>query len=260
VANVLVAGPSAFNAAQLRNPLEGVNIGNPAEERVSRVYFPDLHGRVWRLVPDGTSAPAVFSDLSVDGEQPVANSVALLNLDSNGSGTKPHVYVEAGNDNRVPARTTPPRFRMYGLRDEGTTVPPTTLFALDFPDTFRGTTQPATAFSDGGQGRVFFAGTRWTTATDSCVSAFDSVLFALGAATGGAAYDLNASGNDSYVMLSGQRVNAIRVSGGRLVVDQGLNQRNPPPPPAVPTRLLQPPKLQSEVFVREMRTASSVCR
>ena len=139
---------------------------------------------------------------------------------------------------------------MFGLRDDDFLPPirtgrrrgrrPGVLnFFLDFPNGFRGTVQPAVAFNDPDpmvtndeSARVFFAGTRFNPPSTPnapppppCVSSFDSVLFAVGAETGGAAYDLNAVGDDRSIQLNRQRVQAVRVSGGRLVVDTGLNAR-----------------------------------
>ena len=89
---------------------------------------------------------------------------------------------------------------------------------------------------------MFFAGTRFNPpgtpnapTPPPCVSSFDSVLFAVGAESGGAAYDLNAAGDDRSIQLNRQRIQAVRVSGGRLVVDTGLSAQNAPPPPAPPT-------------------------
>ena len=73
-----------------------------------------------------------------DGNQPVANAVALMAFDSDASGVKPHVFLEAGNDKRVTAPAAAPFFRMYALRDEGNTT--TDVFSpIDFPQGFRGT-------------------------------------------------------------------------------------------------------------------------
>jgi hypothetical protein len=145
---------------------------------------------------------------------------------------------------------------MYSLRDDDLLVDPNTtddvdgpatrLFSIPFPDGFRGTVQPAVAFNAGTPGtesaRVFFAGTRFNPpgtpnapAPPPCVSSFDSILFAVGAESGGAAYDLNAVGDDRSIQLNRQRIQAVRVSGGRLVVDTGLSAQNAPPPPAPPT-------------------------
>lgn len=242
IPNALVASPSAFAALPLSffDLVNGPNeIFNPITEAVTAVYFPDLHSRVFRFLPDAPATPpAVFRDLSGDGDQPVANAVSLLNFNSDGTTEKPHVFLETGNDSRVPIPTGSPFFRMYGLRDDSG-VAADVFSPIDFPSdpvlgSFRGTVQPATVFNVQGKARVFFAGTRFNPPGTSCASTFDSVVFALEGATGQAAYDLGGPDN-SYVTLQGQRVNAVRTSGGQLVVDLGLGAQNPPPPPAPPT-------------------------
>jgi hypothetical protein len=128
--------------------------------------------------------------------------------------------------------------------------------------------QPATAFNANGKGRVFFAGTRFNPVTATvCASSFDSVLFALEAATGGAAYDLNISGDDRFVTLTNQRVNAVQVVAGKLVVDMGLGAQNPPPPPAPPQTAPPAPGPNANISVVSnvpgtipFKLGSSVCR
>ena len=138
---------------------------------------------------------------------------------------------------------------------------------------FRGTVQPAAAFECAGGvtqgpsgaqcaspvGRVFFAGTRLSVPNTvfapitplacgsgvyPCRSQFDSIIFALGATTGLAAYDLNASGDDAYRIFRDSRIAAITVQadpdpgrgGSSFTPDEGLMKGvpEPPPPPGVP--------------------------
>ena len=75
------------------------------------------------------------------------------------------------------------------------------------------------------------------------------MLFAVGAESGGAAYDLNGTGDDRSIMLTQQRIQAVRVHGGRLVADLGLGANNPPPPPAPPTINPPAPAPESNVFM-----------
>jgi hypothetical protein len=133
---------------------------------------------------------------------------------------------------------------------------------------FRGTVQPAAAFECSAVsvgtcttpvGRVFFAGTRLSVPNTKfapitplacgsgvypCRSQFDSILYALGAATGLPAYDLNASGDDAYRIFRDSRIAAITVQadpdpgrgGSSFAPDEGLMRGipKPPPPPGVP--------------------------
>jgi hypothetical protein len=136
---------------------------------------------------------------------------------------------------------------------------------------FRGTIQPAGAVECSvplaGNGkcpgvileRVFFGGTRLSlpntkfapptplscgTGVYPCRSQFDSVLYAFGALTGQAAYDMNSSGDDAYRIFRDSRLVAISMQadpdpgrgGSSLVADEGLVKGTPkaPPPPGVP--------------------------
>lgn len=251
IPNALVGNPAVFNASQLS---AGTGVGNSGQTVATRVYFGDLHGRLWKFNINSTSAALLAYDLTKAadgttsvGSQPVANGLALLNLNSDASSAKPHVFVEAGNDRRFPFDTSKP-FKAFGFRDnapdnniaEWTSGAPsavmTRLFALDFPvasatSGFRGNAQPATAFNSSGQGRAFFLGTRFNPSTN-CAGSFDSIIFAVGAATGGAAYDFGVS-----YQLTGQKAISIRVDRGELVVDKGLAAGNPPSAPAPPAVL-----------------------
>ena len=259
--NALVASPAAFNQTLLdiTDIARQALATNSASGQTTRVYIGDIHGRVWRVLSDspGATPPLLFADLGPD--QPVANPAALVYYAGTQTMARPHVYVEAGHDNRVapPPDPTPP-FRLYGLRDDDLATDPdagdgiggvaTVLFAHDLPDGYRGNVQPATAFSNTTPpaARVFFAGTRYNLPgtpnappPPPCRSSFDSILFAVGGESGDAAYDLNASGDDRFVEISEQRIQAVRVAGGRLVADMGLGAQTPPPPPAPP--VAQPP-------------------
>ena len=256
--NAIVAGPSVFNPLQLKKLATSTLALPPGADYSitlsTRVYFPDVHGRIWRVLTDAPGTSLLFGDVGVN--QPISNPVALLNYAGSGTTDRPHIFAEAGNDNRVtpPPANTPP-FKMFALRDDdlasdadtadGVDGPAKVLFTLDFPNGFRGTVQPATAFtgSDPPLGRVFFAGNRFNLPATAnaptpppCVSSFDAILFAVGAESGNAAYDLNSSDGRSVTKI-GQRVQAVRVAQGRLVVDTGLSADIAPPPPAPPVIL-----------------------
>jgi hypothetical protein len=133
---------------------------------------------------------------------------------------------------------------------------------------FRGTVQPAAAFecpsgpancSSDALGRVFFAGTRLSDPNTlfapptplacglgnyPCRSQFDSIIYALGATTGLAAYNMNPAGDQAYRIFRDSRLVAIGMQGdpdpGRggasFTADEGLVKTvpKPPPPPGVP--------------------------
>jgi hypothetical protein len=269
--NAIVAGPAGFSAAQLTPP----TVAKIAITRVTRVYFGDNNGRLWKVFTGSPapSSPAPLADFGAD--QPVANSPSLLNYKGDGTAEKPFIFVETGNDNRItpPPASTPP-FKMYGLRDDDLTTDPSSTdgvagpvvvrFALDFPDGFRGNVQPATAFNTDSPplGRVFFVGNKFnpiTSTSTSCTSSFDAIFFAVGADTGSAAYDLNATGSDLSITKTGQRVSSVRVAaGGQLVLDTGLQADIAPPPPAPPQILAPAPALNAEVFFGPQQNATGL--
>ncbi len=279
VRNALVANAAAYIPIQLQAGF----VGNSAASTASLVYIGDLHGRMWKFLTNSTglgliklqpdlSANAAFGD---SPDQPIGTAVALLNL-RGPNGSTPHVYWETGADRRVIA---PPPFKFVAMEDvgadENTTIPGTGLFTEPLSGAllgFRGTTQPATAFNATELGRVFFVGTKFTdrnVAGGDCASRFDSVLFALGAVSGGAVFDLDSSGTvtsgDKSIMVSG-KVNAIRGSMGQIVLDKGDvgtaagGVMAPPAPPAPAPAPTTNEGSSGEVFVGKIRPNSNVCR
>jgi hypothetical protein len=263
-ANALVANPVVFNASRFLYAVGGVASPNVAASPGRRVYFGDLWGRQWKFLTAAPDKPLPVADLGTD--QPVATANALLGLPANDPAAKPYVYTTSGNENRasVPAS----QFKNFGFRDDGTdtslTVSPAvtqngisvfppmqSLFVIPFEPQFRGTVQPATAYSETASsgatvvGRVFFGGTRFNAPNSAfappvppfpCRSSFDSILYALGAQSGLAAYDL-AFGN-AYQIFQDSRIVAISTQAAPgasvLVKDEGLSkvgQPVQPPPP-----------------------------
>jgi hypothetical protein len=168
---------------------------------------------------------------------------------------------------------------------------------------FRGTVQPATTFEVGAGapvGRVFFGATRLSPPNTKyapptplacgsqgeypCRSQFDSIIYALKAAdedAGGAAYDLNSSGDDAYRIFRDSRVTALTMqgdpgSGGQtagsiLVADEGIQKRDkttglvapPKAPPAAGIGVRKAPsilfKATGNMASASVRFGSSVC-
>jgi hypothetical protein len=200
--------------------------------------------------------------------QPVATPVGLIGI-FNGVKNLPFVFAESGNDIRELQTNG---FKIYGFEDDGSDVDnspgvqgPTSdpdVFQWDqavmrfdqlFQPNFRGTIQPATAFSDTGLGRVFFAGTRFNPPGSQfappvppfpCASSFDSIVYVLGAQTGAAAYNLNNSGSNSFRIFNNSRLTGVEIigdpntGGTQVSLDEGLLGASPvpkvpPPPPGV---------------------------
>ena len=162
--------------------------------------------------------------------------------------------------------------------------------ATPFP-VFRGTAQPAAAFTNDNplRGVVFFGGTRFNPpvsayaplpsagnpASYPCRSTFDSIVYALGATSGAAAYDLNAAGDDAYQIFSNSRMTSIRTqadpnpgSGGSSVVkDEGLvtGPVSPPPKPGVPPTTINntsnvKPAQQGGMPLPDVKFSSTACQ
>lgn len=265
VQNAIVANPAAYVAVQLAKGF----VGNPSASTASLVYVGDLHGRMWKFI---TNSPGLgltkiqpdsgaFSD---SPDQPIGNAAALLNINNT-----PHVYWETGNDLRV---QVPPNFRLIAMRDVGADANAERdadgLFRFDLENAFagyRGTAQPATAFNAQGLGRAFFVGTKFTdqnVAGGNCRSRFDSVIFAVGAVSGDAVYNLdNSGGFDREIGLAGTKVNAIRAALGQVVLDQGDVGNKPPVPPPAPAAAPTANEGSSgEVRLVRLKAGSAVCR
>jgi len=274
--NALVASPAGWNAFQLDDP----TLAQRSGDKVTRVFIPDLHGRIWKF-PVGS-----WGDFGPT--QPFASAMALLKLPDN---SKELVFAESGNDPRVPLGLTP-AFRAYGFNDKnpadalnGTTSATATAgssFPKDFVDPtgarYRGTVQPTTGFADdpalGKVGRVFFAGTRYIAdlTGNGCASTFATLLFADGAVTGGAAYDFSGNANVTtggagFATLVGNRTTGIQVVGGQVIVGESggiaaSGTQTAPAPPPPPGGGMPPPAPPTPPFLitLALKPSSAVCR
>jgi hypothetical protein len=258
--NALVAGPSAYNPRAQDAP--GTSTPDP-EDTVTRVYFPDVQGRIWRYTVNSGN---LLYDAGAN--EPFGNSVALLKINNT-----PSIFAESGNDNRVPESDGP--FRMYGISDTAAVsdygTPGTLIsgFPIDFPAPapssvrFRGTVQPTTAFNANSQPRVFFAGTRFNPAgTTDCLSSFDTILFAVSGNNGGAVYDFGGSAAaDLYTILSGTKTTGIQAIGGSVLVGDSGSLASAPTPTPNPSPTPTPgPPTPAYVIASNQTTQSPVCR
>ena len=228
--NALVADAAAYNPFFLDVP----TLPTRSTDAVTRVYIPDIHGRVWKFA---AGSGGKFAD---EGPQhPFGDAVALLKIRD-----EAHVFVASGNDNRVhpPPSPTPP-FRMFAYRDiagDGLSpeagersfcaTPPCTFDdSLEFPTPFRGSSQPATFFNELGNGRVVFAGTRFNPPNETCLSSFDTIIFALGAETGDAAFNFGTGLEPSKIFEDIK--DDIRGAGGQVIISDSGSRTRPPAPP-----------------------------
>jgi len=234
--NFLVAPPVYYaeDPETGKSPSSFNFIGNLMTAKVKTVYFGDLHGRIWRY--DATSPdapPAIFfaANAAAAGNQPFATGVSI-SKDSDDPGDV-LVYAEAGRDRRVTPQAAKP-FKAYAWRDVNGVR--TDLFVQNLPTGYRGTVQPATAFTSADSPVVFFGGVRYT---GGCISVFDSILYALkgvsSTLTADAAFDLrhDDASDDAFIQIQGNKINSVSVQDGNLVIDRAIHADAAPPPPGV---------------------------
>jgi hypothetical protein len=255
-----VAGPSAYNPRAQDPP--AVTTPDP-KDTVTRVYFPDLQGRIWRYTP---SSGNLLYDAGAN--QPFGSSLALMKI-----GGVPSIFGEAGNDSRVPDSDGP--FNMYGVQDPAADTAYTpggtlmTGFPIAFPSpppsntAFRGTVQPTAAFNTNGQPRIFFAGTRFNPpGVVDCLSSFDTILFAVSGVDGGAVYDFGGStALDLYTIIQGNKTTGIQAIGGSVLIgDSGSLASVPTPTPnPSPTPTPGAPR-PAYIIATNQKSQSPVCR
>jgi len=263
--NFLSAAVAGFVPNKL-GALQSGNSINAADGPATAAFVGDLHGRLFRVSASDLTTASTLKDLGTD--QPLGVAVAALDLPDGGI-NKPHVYGVTGADNRifdpkgVPLVATPP-FKLFGVRDDGAGI--TDLFSVDFPERFRGSTQPLAGVDfSAGRAAVFFIGTQFnpagtsTTSTEPCVSSFDSIIFILDSKTGNAVYDLQTgTADDRSAIWRGQKVQNITARNKQVVLDTGLNAGAAPVPPPPPTP--QGNSVVPSVFTNAVRYGSPVCK
>jgi hypothetical protein len=225
--NALVAGPSLFQPNLLTFATCSGCIPIASTDPVTYVYFPDLHGRVFRFdtASPGT-APMQFANYGAG--QPFGVGAALMNMNTDVTVKKPHVFVAAGDDTRVGDNNS--LFKMIGLRDSSGVA--AEVFApLNFDAGYRGTVHPVGAFDTDGIGLLMFVGTKFTPAQTLCISRFDSEAFIVEARNGLAAYNLPDNGGRS-IGFANTKITDATWAGGSPRVTGGLHPEAPQPPPA----------------------------
>jgi hypothetical protein len=240
--NSVVASPSLFQPNLLKF---SETIPLAATDKADAVYFPTVNGRIYRwdltAVVSGAN-PSLVKDYT--SAQPIGVAMTLMNVKDIsptgviGATVAPHVFATSGADSRV---TTTSNFKMFGLRDDGSSAPPEVFTAggLSYPANYRGTVQPVGVFDASGLGIVMFVGTKFTPADTLCVSQFDSVLYMLEAGMDKqSAYDLPGGGD--HVDVPKQKVTDLGMAGGQPRLAGGLHP-DAPLPPATQKGTRQPP-------------------
>ncbi|MBN2372118.1 MAG: hypothetical protein JXO72_16705, partial [Vicinamibacteria bacterium] len=176
--NVFLATPSIYQPSSLTSATT-----SPEAAVVTRVYFGDLQGRVWKFLTRDPGAGLILcTDLGID--HPIGVWSALMSI-----GDFAHIYVSTGHDVRV---TPSPVFKAVVLKDNATddldvTVNNSTpLFTQEFPAPgvgkghFRGSVDPqAVYWLDNNEAKpgVAIAANRYNPMTDQCRSSFDSIVY-----------------------------------------------------------------------------------
>jgi hypothetical protein len=249
-----------------------------------RVYVADLHGRLWKFLtqrpdraipaadlgadqpvgtavalniykPDEDIGPYIF--LSSGNDRRASGPFRNFTFADNGTSSDASFSGTSGTDGVT--SYLPVALQFVRTYDQGD---PEANCGYATEAVFRGTIQPtSTQEMIGDQARqvVFFGGTRLSlpntkfapptplacgTGQYPCRSQFDTILYGLGVESGGAAYDLNASGDDAYRIFRDSRIAAISMQadpnpgggGSTFTADEGLMKGTPkpPPPPGVP--------------------------
>ena len=174
----------------------------------------DLQGSIWTL-PAGGGAAKRITDLYNDARQPVWSP--------DGAWITFFAYRDGGYD-------------LWAVAPDGSHQHKLTWGAFDDREPVWSHDGTRVAFSsDRGNplGSEF--------ATDPCRSSFDSVLYALGALSGQAAYDFATSigsPSDAYAILKGSRKTGVQemappgsTGTGKVIMDEGLSKGPPEPPP-----------------------------
>ncbi len=309
--NSLVANAVAYNEKDFTAFAEGKS-PHPAAGKVTRAYIGDLHGRVWKVNADNPGTAFLVTDLGIEQPIAAAVTLLGLKRSDTDPTIVPHVYVNSGYDRRQDPAKSGEAFVLVGVVDDavgdltpgdacqGSTVQPPCLFKKELRQDFggdvgyfRGSVQPASLLvnTDSGQGvlgRIFFAGTRFNAPNTTfaptpctgpgcnpvvpCRSSFDSIFFALGAKSGDAAFDLNAAGDDSFVIFDNSKIAAVGViaapdpTGGdeaetKVFIDEGLASGAPPPAETIPEGGNAPGQAGSGgVTTTVVRTSSTICQ
>jgi hypothetical protein len=125
-----VANPVGFNYT---NFVIGKTV-HPAQNKVTRVYVGDIHGRLWKMLSAQPNTVIPVADLGAD--QPIGTAASLLALPHTENPTEPppagqvpYIFVASGADLRAEGP-----FRVFAFRDEGSPVDTATTGTVDAGD------------------------------------------------------------------------------------------------------------------------------
>jgi hypothetical protein len=198
---------------------------------VTRVYIPDVQGRVWKLNtldPDTSNwTMNVFAEMGSD--HPITAGVTLL--EDPFEPNRVFVIAGSGGDRRAPVPPGGFKLRIWIDKDSDVTNR-TQYFAGDPPhiERFfnpeeRMFVQPRTAGQIGDptnlEPAVFFAASRENVAATTCAVSFNSTLYSSGIETGLPLFDLDTTQpEDSQTSLGDTKVQQLFIRDGNLYVSE----------------------------------------
>jgi hypothetical protein len=212
-----LANPAWKNALQA----DPTAAGTAGDYVVAKAYLGDLDGRYWRFNFNQTGAITATSLISTG--QPIYNSSALLMVGT----TEQYVFFSTGSDSlpRIAAAGGDAGpYKLYGIRDYGTSASTTFAYSLGWPGGSGKTRtsvmeRPSASPSVAGD-IVFFTTTLEDTAAYCASTSLEGRLYAF-TYQGGAAYDTNSTGS-----LDKNDAAAVKTVSGRatapFIVDQHL--------------------------------------
>jgi hypothetical protein len=220
-------GPNAIPATPtLYNPHDEDAADN--KDFVTRVYVPDVHGRVWKLItsdPDPANwTMNIFAEMGPD--HPITAAVTLMKdiFQPN----RVFVMGGSGGDRRAPIPQGGFKFRIWLDKDVETAN--TTQYASDSFESERIFNPeermfvPAVTAGEIGDplpAVVFFAASREDFDRTVCTITFNSSLYALGIESGNPEFDLDSSQpGEDVVSLGEGKVQGLFVRDGNLYVSE----------------------------------------
>ena len=220
-------GPNALPATPtLYNPHQEDSADN--KDFVTRVYIPDLHGRVWKLnttEPDPADwTMNIFAEMGP--EHPITAAVTLLKdvFQPN----RVFVMAGSGGDRRAPVPAGGFKFRTWiDIDADGAN---TTQYAAASPPQFEQIFNPeermfVQSVTVGEIGDtlppvVFFAASREDFNTNTCVVTFSSTLYSVGVLTGLPEFDLDTTQTGTEQTPLGEgKVSTLAAADGNLYLN-----------------------------------------
>jgi PilY1 beta-propeller domain len=218
--DALPATPTLFNPHEVDSA--------DGKDFVTRVYIPDLQGRVWKMNTSNTNSSSwtmnVFAEMGID--HPITAAVTVMN----DKFTPNHLFVMAGSggDRRAPVPVDGFKFRTWIDQDpDGANTHqygPTDLpsFERVFNTDERMFVQAVTlgTIGDPLPPVVFFAASRENFDTTDCAVTFSSTLYSVGVVSGQPEFDLDSTQPEEDQTKVDNKIQGIFGRDGNLYVTE----------------------------------------